>query len=201
MARPGCSGARLTQRRRLRRRQSQSAGGAAFAGRGGNRLGWEDLRGRGEGERTAERASTHFRRDRDHTLTRTECVRDTRRAGALSSGWPPFYRPPSPNTHPEVLLPLVLPRTPIPPRPLPPSPPNTLQVGPPRREGGSTGNEKRGGGREMATWGGAIGMGGQCKGRVTSGSGRAYPAPLAPGILKPQVTPRRGGSGFCPGTR
>ena len=33
--------------------------------------------------------------------------------------------PPSPNTHPEVVLQLVLPRTPIPPRPLPPLPPPT----------------------------------------------------------------------------
>ena len=129
MARAGSSGARLTRRRRLRRRQSlsQSAGGAAFAGKGGSRMGREDQQGaRGGGEREAVRAGTHFRRETDpHTHTHGMRARHPQGGGARQ--WVAPSLPPSPNTHPEVVLQLVLPRTPIPPRPLPPSLPPRAQ--------------------------------------------------------------------------
>lgn len=92
LARAGCSGARLTQRRRQRRRQS--AGGAASAGRGGSRLGWEDRRGRGEGERAAERAGTHFRRETD-PHTPTHGMRARHPQGGGSRQWVAPFLPPS----------------------------------------------------------------------------------------------------------
>lgn len=82
---------------------------------------WEDPEGaRGGGGRQASARARTLGARQTHTLTRKDRARDTRRAGARGSGWPP----PSPNTHPEVVLQLVLPRTPIPPRPLPPLPPS-----------------------------------------------------------------------------
>lgn len=63
-------------------------------GKEGAEWGGRTSRGRGEGgEREAERAGTHFRRETD-PHTRTECARDTRRAGARGSGWPPVSLPP-----------------------------------------------------------------------------------------------------------
>lgn len=63
------------------RREPSGAGGPA----GGE--------GRGESARRSARART-FGARQTHTLTRTECARDTRRAGARGSGWPPASLPP-----------------------------------------------------------------------------------------------------------
>lgn len=176
--------------RRLQRRETHPAATAAAApepeperGRGG--VCWERREpsgaggpaggeGRGESARRSARART-FGARQTHTLTRTECARDTRRAGARGSGWPPPSLPPltltrkwccsSCSREPRFL------HAPS----LPPSPQQTQSraAAERRRE-----RRKRKGGREgNGNAGGAVmGKGGECKGRVTSGSGRAYPA-------------------------
>lgn len=132
----GCGGARAREGRRLLGKE-----GAEYGGR--------TRRGRGEGgEREASARARTLGARQTHTLTRTERARDTRRAGARGSGWPPPALPPLTLTRkwccslcsrePRFL------HAPS----LPPSP-HWLGVEPRLREGGSAGNEK-GGGREIA---------------------------------------------------
>lgn len=180
MARAGCSGARLTRRRRLRRRQSlsQSAGGAAFAGKVGSRVGREDQQGARGGGRARGGARGHALSARDRpTHSHARNARETpagRGREAVGGPLPPSLPPltltrkwccSSCSREPRFL------HAPS----LPPSPQQTQSraAAERRRE-----RRKRKGGREgNGNAGGAVmGKGGECKGRVTSGSGRAYPA-------------------------
>lgn len=144
-------------------------------GKEGAEWGGRTSRGRGEGgEREAERAGTHFRRETDpHTHTHGMRARHPQGGGARQ--WVAPSLPPltltrkwccsSCSREPRFL------HAPS----LPPSPQQTQSraAAERRRE-----RRKRKGGREgNGNAGGAVmGKGGECKGRVTSGSGRAYPA-------------------------
>lgn len=107
-------------------------------------MGREGRDGARGGGNAAERAGTHFRRETDpHTHTHGTRARHPQGGGARQWVAP---LPPAPNTHPEVVLPLVLPGTPIPPRPLPP-PTGSEESRGEEKAGAET---KRGGGRELA---------------------------------------------------
>lgn len=152
LARADSSGARLTRRRRRRRRRrqrlSQRAGGAAFAGNGGSRASGR-TRGARDGERKAGCAGMHCRRQTDLHTRRAARETPAGRGREAVCGPPPSLL----NTHPEVVLRLVLPGTPVPPRPPSSSPPPSLNEESFRGEGGRAGNEKGGEGREIAKGG------------------------------------------------
>lgn len=57
---------------------------------------WEDPEGaRGGGGRQASARARTLGARQTHTLTRKDRARDTRRAGARGSGWPPPLPPPT----------------------------------------------------------------------------------------------------------
>lgn len=87
-------------------------------------MGREDQQGARGGGRARGGARGHALSARDRpTHSHARNARETPAGRGREAVGGPL--PPSSNTHPEVVLQLVLPRTPIPPRPLPPSLPPT----------------------------------------------------------------------------